>query len=362
MDLEQWKKDAGALAVIYMMLERGKRLSVLLEGEDIALDPLLTEMHAHDLLTIDGDNMWAVTDKGKTLRTSMVAMYDLLQQYEIFGAVNLERLPPEAEDPQNPGQVHGSWPDPRFEERPGSSWDLRLCMMDFAGNQPGSPMAGKIDLHLIVFMQKLADGELDGPDFWPNLLLGLRPAGALLPPGSRPPTTFENIEAIVANAYYWRNAGTDEAQARAETQVLYTAGMLEQQKRDGATCSACGGYLAVYELWAKRNGETLDMCPCGASFTPPAPETVEESCPSCHAVIGPTDTRCRGCGATIDRSMAPGSVSTTTTVETVTEVVSQPIWGYDYGYYGYTPIVGYLDPWDIALNVALFSVFDPLWW
>ncbi len=338
--MKDWQKNVTALSVIYMMLEKGKKLPLVLEGDDQFVEPILEQMHEAGLLAVaKKDDEWIVTDKGRALRTQMVGMYDQMSQFEIFGAVNIERqLTSEEEAPEDPGQVYDNALDPRFAEDP-SSKDLRLGMIDFIGQYMAEKLEGKaIDPYAVVFMQKLADKEFDVDHLWFDLRVG---------------ALFKQVEEIVDSAYKWRDAASTEDNARAAMAAIYTAGLLEQRKREGNTCSSCGFYLAVYELKAARENQTLTECPCGAKFVPPAAESGEQ-CPNCGAVIGPRQRKCRGCGARIDRSLPEGTVSEETVVRE--EVVCSSPWGYDYDYYGYTPVVAYYDPWDPFVDLAAFSL------
>ena len=195
-------------------------------------------------------------------------------------------------------------------------------------------------------MQKLAAGQLWSPTFWVDLRLGM---------------VFEEIEKIVETAVKWRNVADTEADAVAAMRTLYTAGMIEQRKRDGRECSSCGTPLAIYQAMAKEAGQALEVCPnpnCGASFGAPPSGGGRLECPRCHAGLEASQRIC-SCGARVDYSLPPGNTSEETVEETVEEVV--PAWG---SYYDplFVPY-GYYDPWGWSVTDAVaFGVVCALLW
>ena len=342
-----WKRDIVKIGILYRGFECGEKFELVNTGTDQEfIDRFLSELHSQDLLEIQGD-VYVVTAKGRTALANTVKMYDQAIKFRIFQAVDLTReLTVDESDSSNPLMVVNNKYDPRFAKTPICE-DLRIAMLTFVGEQmAGAELEiGKLDPRRIVFLQKLADGKLKEKDFWYHLRM-----------------FFREIEQNVASAYQWRSIADDEATATAAMQALYTAGMLEQRKRDGQECSGCGIPLAAFELLAKEAGAELTECPnpdCGASFSPPQPTGAKYECPACHAGINEGQTTC-SCGALIDFSMAEGTVATDTIAET--EVVEElaPCWG-SYAAYGVVPY-GYFSPWNPLGDVVAFSVLCALWW
>ena len=337
-----WKTQATALAVIYRVLEKGEDFISIAQAGGPALEPALVEMTVNGYIDRQPNQDWAVTQKGKDLRGKMVAMYDQLLKFEIFGAVDVTRAltPDECRD-DDPNAAMDNLLDPRFAESPNAR-DLRLAMISFVTTvmKQENRIQGEINPYLIVFMQKLADGELAGADFWQKLGNG---------------TFFGQIERIVDSADKWDRMGSDLQESSMIAGLVYRAGLLEQRKRNGHVCSECGSYLAVYEDAAKEAGQTLDACPCGASFKAP-PVVNGFSCPACGSAISAKDRSCRGCGAFVDFSKPAGTVEETIT--TTTETYYTPVWG---SYYGYTPY-GYYNPYDPFVDaLALSCLCIALW-
>lgn len=365
----EWQTEMVRLAVLYMREECGLVLPVVTDNttEIGLIENDLAEMMALGLLEINRQNTeWIVTDKGRETLAKVVSMCDHLMKFEIFGGVRLTRsLTEEERLDDNEFQCRDHVYDARFvkpkEDDPNAT-DLRSAMILFLSEQMASELDGEaVDPRRIVFLQKLASGRFKGVDFWFNLRLG---------------SFFTEVEEIVASQYKWRDIvepedetpraiAAAEMQAIEVMQVLYTAGMLEQRKRDGSECSKCHIPLAVFELGAKQNGQTLTECPnpsCGVSYNPPQPQGSSEECPNCHEDIWPNQRTC-SCGAIIDRRYRAGSVNQTTTA--TTETVYDPYystWGCcNYGNYGYVPY-GYYDPWDPFVDAVAFGCLCAILW
>lgn len=377
--LQKWQRDIVVLSVLYHMLEKGKRFDTRIEVEgrrDTAFaQPYVDYMFKKGLLEIKGIE-YVVTQKGRDVMRQVVAMFDLSEKFAIFGDVDIDAdLPPEIcpEDPDNAGLVNDDAWDPRFKSENSSPTqvftDMRIPMMSFVTteDQMKEKLGGKsIDLHRIVFAQKLKDGELATKDFWYHLRDG---------------SFFAQIDHIVRNQTDWMKLGKPGEDPVAIMNTLYKAGMLEQLKRNGQMCSACKAPLGTFEMWSQRNDQkSLEECPCCsesfvskqvASTAPPVTITV---CPDCGCVIAPNHRKCHGCGAHIRRSLPPGTVETETIeeIETVDEVVTfvQTPYGYSYydpycyGYadpfwsvsYGYEPPIVYLDPFNPVVDAFAFGV------
>ncbi len=344
-----WKDRIMFMAVLYAMLEQGKTFSTLLEGEDAFLEPVLDEMFKRELVDIDARrNAYVVTKKGEELRTGMVGMYDQLLKFEIFGSVNqgLALAVPNQAPEEDPNAVYDNILDPRFVDVPGTSEDLRLAMLNWLGTAMTEQLGGKqVDPYQVVFLQKLRAGQYKGPDFWFHLRTG---------------TVFDQIQGIVDKAVKWTQLAATPEEAHAVMNAVYTAGMIEQRKRDGQRCT-CGAYLAMYEYWAQKEGKTFDMCPCcQGSFNPIAPtEQAGQECPNCGTDIFPNQRSCTGCGAKIDRRLKAGTVRTDTTVTTETDYVAASYywpWSGSYVSYGYSPPIVYYDPWNPVADALAFGL------
>lgn len=328
-----WRDRVTTLTVLYMMLERGETFSTLLEGDKKFVEPTLDRMYRNGYLTISGAE-YAVTPKGQKLRDSMVALYDQALQFEIFGAVNID-APNDPNDahPEMPGLVVDNIYDPRFKEGP-NSVDMRLAMLDFLGETLVEQLGGKkIDPYVIVFMQKLADGELQAKDFWYKLRSG---------------EFFGQIEQIVDSAYNWRSASEDENEARAFMRTMYQAGLCEERKRSGDECGQCGTVLGMFDYHEQQAGRKLTECPnpdCKRKLAVGGePIGTEYQCPNCGGGIHRSDRSCAHCNAVVNFHGVPGSVSTETTVET--EVTYEPLLLWSAYPVGYMPCYHYYDPFD----------------
>ena len=371
----EWQTEAIRLSVLYLLVECQQRLQLSADrNTNIGfIENELAEMMALGLIEIkhckwietDVDSgkpinvegeAWVATDKGKEVLGKVVAMFDNLMKFEIFGGVRLTRGLTEDECLEdNPFQCRDHVYDPRFldpkDDDPDAT-DLRIAMMTFLSEQMCDQIGGVVDPHRVVFLQKLASGRFKGKDFWFDLRLG---------------TFFKEVEEIVASAYQWQQISDDGDQAIEVMRALYTAGMFEQRKRDGSECSACHIPLAIFQIGAKQEGRTLTECPnpgCRADYNPPAPAGAEQECPQCHADIFPQQRTCTGCGAIIDRRYRAGTVNEETVATTVSETVYDPYydtWGYGYGYYGYSPY-GYYNPWDPFVDAVAFGCLCAVLW
>lgn len=376
---KDWKQECLWLTVLYRVMECGDKIPLDTDGTPYAfIEEDLRGMHAKDLLRVnEKTGYWEATAKGREVRDKMVAIFDQCLKFEIFATVNLAmELPDDLVDDE--GNVLDHVYDPRFEapetdaeaERLGTE-DMRLAMMaylaDTMNDSDDEALRGtmQLDPHRVVFMQKLADGEFKKENVWFDLKLG---------------TPLREIEEIVDSAYHYTDVG-EEDEIDDVMQALYTAGMLEQRKRDGLECSKCHIPLAIFEMNAKEEGRTLDACPnpaCDAEFKRlelvSGGEDDGWECPSCHTPVHGRQRTCLGCGARIDFSMPEGTIDTTTTQ--TTEIVDAgygygyggyDAFGYGYGYgawgsyYGYTPY-GYYSPYDPFVDAVAFGVVCAVLW
>ncbi|MFN3198393.1 MAG: hypothetical protein ACE366_08260 [Bradymonadia bacterium] len=348
----EWQREMIYMTVIYRLMERGEKLHIVDIGEGHQhIEKELTEMLAKDLLQHEGEH-WAPTEKGREFRDKMVAMYDQVLHFEVFAHVDLTRQLSEEEGERDEEglilHVFDHIHDPRFEPSPNAA-DMRLAMLTFLSERMVSEglIQGQIDPYRIVFLQKLADGELKSDDFWLMMRTG---------------KFFREVQEIADSQYRWTDVSDDEEEAAWVMENIYTAGMLEQRKRDGYHCSKCDSPLAIFEAHAKADGEAFDHCfHCGADFSPPPPppNTAEFECPNCGGDVHSGQHRCTSCGALLDFSLPEGTVHQNTVKETTYETETYGGWGhggYDYyGGYGYQP-VGYYDPWNPFVAAVGFGV------
>lgn len=345
-DAGEWREELG-LVVVYRMLECGDIIPVDTDGTDYSfIENTLQELFNNNLIDISLDGLhWEPTQKGVALRDKMVSVYDrLIKCVGIFGSVCID-MELDTDVSEDGMFVFDHCYDPRFSAQDGYDvQDLRLAMLEFIHNEmkDDSEFSGEPSLNKrrIVFFQMLADGEFNG-DIWFDLRLG---------------TKFKLIDEIISTAYPWNNlARTDEEAASLMTSI-YTAGRLEERKRDGYECSKCGIPLAVFELSEKENGRVLTKCPnpdCNEPFIPPEPEGEIFECPNCDSEVGTHDSQCINCGALLDYSMPEGSV-----VEEE-DVVEEPVWHSPY--YDYLPY-GWYDPYDPYYDMVAFSMLCVALW
>lgn len=358
-----WKREMLWLSVMYRMLECGENIPLDVTGTPYSfIEADLAEMHRRDFISIRSDNQgWQPTAKGEALRNQMVAMFDQALKFEIFGSVNLA-LELGDEVSEDGLHVFDHVYDPRFEPPESTEQaaelgteDMRLAVITylakcFRESDRASELSGTLDVdpHRVVFLQRVADGHLKDENIWFDLKLG---------------TPFQEVEAIVESAYRYTDVSNDPAEVDHVMQNIYTAGMLEQRKREGYECSRCEIPLAVFEMNAKDEGRELTHCPnpeCGEAFRPPSPPAGAEeyTCPNCENTVYAGQNYCRGCGARLDFSLPQGTIEVTRTEETWPEPSYAHAWG---GYYDYTPY-GYYHPYDPFYDVAAFAVLTAVLW
>lgn len=342
----EWQLTMIRLTIIYRILECGDQIPINPKRTNYEfIERVLDDMYSHQYLDIDENNEYYIaTKRAETLRAKMVEVYDHALKFEIFGTVNLAmELPDNIVDEH--GNVLDHCYDPRFEE-PWTSedemgtTDLRIAMMTYLSEYAAEENsdAKPVDPRIIVFMQWLCDGKLKDENIWFDLKIG---------------TFFKKVEEIIEGSYKWTDIGETEEESWGLMAAVYTAGMLEQRKRDGFECSNCEIPLAVFELNAQENGEELRNCPnpdCGASYEPPEPPTYE--CPKCSTEIKKGQKVCSGCSAEIDFNLSEGTIKEET--QTITETEEDDyVWDYGYDYYGYGGY-GYYDPYMPLADALIF--------
>lgn len=345
----KWQDEMTWLVTLYRLLECKETIPVLTDGtvyEFVESD--LEDLAAKELVAIDVDAAtYYITDKGKGICKQLLAMYDQVLKFEAFSSVNVAQSLQDDETDEE-GNLFPQLYDTRFqkpkslvEQEELGTEDLRIAMMEFLSSEMATddePL--DLDPHRIVFIQLISTGKLKNDNIWFDLSLG---------------TVFDTVEGIVDSAYKWEDTADNEEDARQAMITIYTAGMLEQRKRDGQECSDCGSPLAVFEMWAIEEGNTLEDCPnpdCDCTFKPPPPDY---ECPACNAGVT-TGQRVCSCGAVLDFSLPPGTIQTETVTEEAQE--DEPVWAYDYDYVPY----GYYDPYDLYVDAAAFGLMCAVLW
>lgn len=214
-------------------------------------------------------------------------------------------------------------------------------MIMFLSNQMNDQLPERIDPHWIVFLQKLAKGELKKTsNIWIDLKLG---------------RVWTQVDDIVKSAYQWQKSGKDKTEAVAVMKIIYAAGMMEKRKREGLQCGGCGIPLAIFQDIERENGSELTACPnpeCTVALRKPTPEETAFECPKCGEGIRRRQKTCYGCGARVDFSLPAGTITEELNEETTEEIVDVPVFRYAYGYVPY----GCYDPWEPYTDLAAFAL------
>jgi len=341
----KWQKEMTWLTILYRMSECGDPIPVITNGTSYEfIEEELEDLAAKELIEIDTHSAtYFITESGQAICKQLLGMYDQVLKFEVFSSVNVAQTPDEDIDEE--GNILPELYDVRFqkpdsvtEQEELGTEDMRIAMMDFLATEMDTE--SPLDPHRIVFLQMISTGKLKDDNIWFDLSLG---------------TIFNQIEEIVTSAYQWKDCSDEEEDARQAMISIYTAGQLEQRKRDGQECSDCGSPLAMFEAWALEDGDTLDECPnpeCECTFKPPIPDY---ECPACMAGVVLGQLVCT-CGAVLDFGLAPGTIQTETEV-TETEV-EESIWAYDYGYTPY----GYYNAYDPFVDAMAFGVVCAVLW
>ena len=343
--MTDWKQEMIWLTILYRMFECKEKIPVIVNGTAYEfVEKELEELAAKELIGINTETAeYFPTADGEEVCKSLLGMYDQMLKFEVFSSVNLAQVLDD-EDTGDEGNIHPQLYDTRFQ-KPSSiseqdelgTEDIRIAMMDFLATEMQSE--NPLSSHRIVFLQMLSTGKLKNENIWFDLNIG---------------TIFDEIDGIVSSAYQWKDMSDDEEEARQAMIAIYTAGMLEQRKRDGQECSECGAPLAIFEMWAKEDGKVLEDCPnpeCDCTFKPPPPDY---ECPACDGGVTKGQAVC-SCGAILDFSLPPGTVQT----ETLEEVIeSEPVWSYNYGYVPY----GYYDPYYPFVDAMAFGMMCAILW
>lgn len=295
-------RDYIRLGIIYQ-IEKNRGLELIdPSGYRQVVESEIHRMLIEGFITVEGDK-YLLGANGIELRNKMLQAIDQVRPFEVFANVKTSRrlTSDESEDGL---QVFDDIFDPRFADGADGE-DLRLCMYELFGEESGN--AGRVNLHLIVFLQKLLDEEFLSPgNFWPNLKLGI---------------LNTEIDKIVSSSV---NLLTLDPHNEGIAGVIYTAGMIETRKRMGQVCSECSIPLAIFEMMAQEEGNVLDACPsCNADYTA---LVVEE-------IVAAKET-------IIYEIVAPG--------------VHVDFW--------YEPIVYYYDPFDAVLDTLAFAILLDVMW
>ena len=378
-----WKDLCTRATIIYRIVECGDKIPMNLEGTHYefiegAIDSLdrdgflevpgLEEPQRKELwqkirdrvlrkedVQVTKEIFWKVTKKGDDFLKSMVAVVDHCLKFEIYTAVSLNIDIEDIADGEGGVQAYAY--DPRFDKENASedngTVDLRLAMLRFKSEEAAAHDKNlkPINPYVLVFcFNWLKEGLLNRENVWFDLKLG---------------TIHDEVRGIVDTAFQWRKMHEDPDLAKEAMEHVYTAGMVEEQKRSGNECSECETPLALYDRGEDGRYEKLTHCPmdgCKVELDPPPEDAEEFECPNCNADIHSEMSNCPGCFADLDYTLPPGTiqnVQTTETVEETTEECYAQPWGC-YSNYGYAPIPLY-DPYDsLASSLLLGAAFADL--
>jgi hypothetical protein len=347
-----WKQEMLWLTVLYRMLECGDSIPLDVGGTAYAfIEDELRQMHARDLIEVGKANeYWVPTDKAQALRRTMLAMYDQALKFEIFAGVNLSvELDGDCSD--DGAAVFDDVFDPRFAEPDNpeqadelGSEDMRLAVMTWLAktlidSDPGrAQKLEPIDPHRVVFFQFLADGRFKDENVWFDLKLG---------------QPFAEIDEIVESAYRYTDVSDDPSEVDRVMRDIYAAGMLEQRKREGRQCPGCNIPLGAFELHAKEDGQSLEVCPnpeCQHELLPVGADDDGWVCPTCNTACERSQQFCMDCGARLDWSLPAEALERTDA--RWEDDSGEYVWG---GYYGYTPY-GWYHPYDPLYDAVAFGV------
>ncbi len=330
-----------ALAIVYLKVEKHQNFPVVKSTYSDIFQNTLKKMCSEDLLSLKNGE-YIVSDKGLGILKKSIEAVDIIRQFDVFSSVIPRGLSSdEWLSSEDPAFVRWDIYDPRFN-RDGndeSGKDMRLAVISWISEKLKDSSLKEIDLHEIVFMQKLGCGEFNDGHFYQRIIDG---------------SIFEEIEDIVKGAFKWQGIDPDgdEEVASRNMQTLYTVGMLESRKRDAPPCGDCGIPLYCYEKECRENGTKLLNCPgCGKLFGNNS-DIKKYTCPKCSYVIYEGDCVCGGCGALIDLGLPIGSIATDSYTETT------PVYSYDYGYVSY----GWVNPYDVMVSYLVFdSLYYSIW-
>ncbi|HCC23115.1 TPA: hypothetical protein DF272_02965 [Candidatus Falkowbacteria bacterium] len=385
-----WRQKLRIITLLYYMEERGLRIPVLIEDEDLRfMEADIGEMHVHGFINVrnaespepeaekprlswfkkktptprDPDPLfYEVTDAGRELIGKLLGAFDASLHFNMFwqvalaAQVHVDMLKDDGSF-QVLDHVYDTWRfpadeilDSREREELGVE-DLRLAMMSWFAHKTSSKLPADFDPRVVVFVQKLADGKFDTEQFWFDLQLG---------------TFFDEIDRIVDTSYKWTDLGNSDEESDSIAATIYASGMLEHARREGTECEHCEAALAV--LLMNAGVDHFENCPiCGKRLNweqvETGPEETYGECPKCHSRIPNGSSNCPGCGAEVNYSLEEGTVNTHTDTETYEDDSNDaydPF--YNYGYYGYEPY-GYYYPYDPFYDALAFAVVcDVLFW
>jgi hypothetical protein len=281
----------------------------------------------------EDDLEWQVTKQGRALLTTVVAMINAGLHFEVFASYNFEvAVPEEFYKPYSGDILDYTW-DSRFDPAiEGHKEDLRIAMMMWMAEKlkRGGEIKNDLDPRRVVFLRHLSNGEFneDSENFFRETNFK---------------KIFKETQDIVDAAYRWESLGDSKEEAFKAGQLLYTAGMLQLKKEEGASCGECDTPLALF-------GDATECPVCSANLVAPEAEGADCECPNCHAAVRSDQPQCLKCGAIFDYRLPPGTVTEETTTTTVIEEED------DFGcYYGYQPY-GWYDPYNPYVDAVAFGV------
>ncbi len=157
---EEQRKQFASLYLLNSIVNEDTKISLMLEGNDQDLEPVLEYLMAHEYIEIVDDDHYEDTDKGCELLQNFMARYsEFLKIFDIYCAVDLEE---------------GSFAFSEYFEMSDAKWeryinedrweDLRIAVAEFKKMNPVE----------VVFMSFLKEGQFgDQGNGWQfDLLLG----------------------------------------------------------------------------------------------------------------------------------------------------------------------------------------------
>lgn len=324
-------KTMLTIALLHRLMENPKLFDYI--EMDPALNGPARQLIREGLLT-PNEAGYTLTVRGHEYLHRVRDFFDRALNLKILANVNIGRaLGPDLCDEN--GIVFTDKHDPRFitpdnlarlpDHERQFVVDMRIWAIEYV-NELTAGTLPPISSHLVIFIQRLIDGE------YADILTDLQ-----LAQHSR---VYRDIDEVVQTAY---RIPLDLQTAREHSvQYWFEAAMHELTKQRGSHCGnpLCQKPLGVAEAIAREQNEVLNQCPhCQAIFTPPpAPAIVyHEFCPNCQSGIQPHHTFCPGCHSRIDRTLADGEIQTETTTQIITE------------YEEYYPTVVYYSPDPLAV-------------
>jgi len=299
--MDNWKKEIVFTTVLYHAIEKGLALPIDPKNDDV-LEPFtadLQDMYNHDLLKFSDDGIhYLVDQKGIDFLASMVKIYHLVIDFNIFTYVDLRRVlnkDEHIEDDEN--ECWNYLYDPRFcDKESDDTEDLRLAMMFYLSEQLKGKVEGSLNAYRVVFVQMMVDGLFNQDHFWWRL---------------KTEELFNDVERIVDSAFKWTEIDRDGPNSAHFAGLYYQFGMTEVNKRNGDCCQNEDCKIPLF-YYLDNNGDYPADCPaCGEElYDEPEADEPEEELEVIPAISSNHFNNHDDCH----------------------EVIEQPMWTCDYGY------------------------------